>query len=515
MAQTNYTPISLYYSTTAAAVPVNTNLASGELAINITDGILFYKDNGGTVQKIGYKLRPTNAGGTGLTSFTANGIVYASSTSALTTGSALTFDGTNLVNTSSSVGTPEIAIANSATSAGANARLRLKTGVSGATTLGDAFVQFTDSLNFNWAIGAGSSTSNALTFNQYFGLGSNELMRLTSTGLGIGTSSPSTKLDVVGGSIRINEDSAGTKVLSLRSNYAGLGPAINVTTNDSLLFLTNNTLQATLSASGNLGLGVTPSAWLTSGGTRVLQFAGGSVWSYATDRIAMIQNAYLNSGGNYIYVATDAASHYRLASGVHAWFNAPSGTAGNAITFTQAMTLDASGNLLVGTTSYGGSANVAGFGANPVGQIAVERNGGAAGVFNRFSSDGQLLIFRRQGTTVGTIDVTTVLTTYNTTSDYRLKNITGALTGAKDFIMALQPKQGTWKADGSKFVGFLAHEFQEVSPSSVTGVKDAIDADGKPIMQAMQASSAEVMANLVAFVQELKAEFDAYKASHP
>lgn len=55
MAQTNYTPISLYYSTTAAAVPVNTNLVNGELAINITDGKLFYKDDTGTVQTLANK----------------------------------------------------------------------------------------------------------------------------------------------------------------------------------------------------------------------------------------------------------------------------------------------------------------------------------------------------------------------------------------------------------------------------------------------------------------------------
>jgi len=55
MAQTNYTPISLYYSTTAAAVPTNTNLVNGELAINITDGKLYYKDNSGTVQLIASK----------------------------------------------------------------------------------------------------------------------------------------------------------------------------------------------------------------------------------------------------------------------------------------------------------------------------------------------------------------------------------------------------------------------------------------------------------------------------
>jgi len=50
MAATNYTPISLYYSTTAAATPTAGNLVNGELAINITDGKLFYKDNLGVVK---------------------------------------------------------------------------------------------------------------------------------------------------------------------------------------------------------------------------------------------------------------------------------------------------------------------------------------------------------------------------------------------------------------------------------------------------------------------------------
>jgi len=60
MAQTNYTPIQLYYSTTGAAAPTAGNLANGELAINITDGKLFYKDNAGVVQTIA-----TTAGASG------------------------------------------------------------------------------------------------------------------------------------------------------------------------------------------------------------------------------------------------------------------------------------------------------------------------------------------------------------------------------------------------------------------------------------------------------------------
>jgi hypothetical protein len=116
MSATGYTPISLYYSTTASAVPVNTNLANGELAINITDGKLYYKDNGGTVRLLASNgtsapvttfsagttgFTPSSAtsgaitlagtlattnGGTALTSFTSGGALYATSTSALTTG---------------------------------------------------------------------------------------------------------------------------------------------------------------------------------------------------------------------------------------------------------------------------------------------------------------------------------------------------------------------------------------------------------------------------------------------
>lgn len=71
MAQSGYTPISLYYSTTGGATPTAGNLANGELAININDGKLFYKDSGGTVQTIGYKVTPISAGGTGQTTASA------------------------------------------------------------------------------------------------------------------------------------------------------------------------------------------------------------------------------------------------------------------------------------------------------------------------------------------------------------------------------------------------------------------------------------------------------------
>lgn len=84
MAQTGFTPIQLYYSSTSTNAPSAGNLASGELAINITDGKLFYKDNANAVQVIGWKTTPTSAGGTGLTSYTAGDTLYYASGTSLT-----------------------------------------------------------------------------------------------------------------------------------------------------------------------------------------------------------------------------------------------------------------------------------------------------------------------------------------------------------------------------------------------------------------------------------------------
>lgn len=127
MAAINFTPISLYYTTTASAVPSAGNLVSGELALNITDEKLYFKNAAGTVKLLASNaataagvdsfsagttgFTPSTAttgavtlagtlgtanGGTNLTSFTSGGVVYASSSSALATGSGLQFDGSNL-----------------------------------------------------------------------------------------------------------------------------------------------------------------------------------------------------------------------------------------------------------------------------------------------------------------------------------------------------------------------------------------------------------------------------------
>ena len=108
MAATNYTPISLYYSTTVSATPTAGNLTNGELAMNIADGKLFYKDNNGVVQTIAYKNTPlstvtgtlpvANGGTNGTAAPTAGAVAYGTGsayafTSAGTAGQVLTSNG--------------------------------------------------------------------------------------------------------------------------------------------------------------------------------------------------------------------------------------------------------------------------------------------------------------------------------------------------------------------------------------------------------------------------------------
>ena len=111
----------------------------------------------------------------------------------------------------------------------------------------------------------------------------------------------------------------------------------------------------------NLGVGVTPATWFSD--YRVIQLADGTSLSGRTgnaDRMQLMANVYRDAGGDYRYITSNFATQYFQGTGQHIWYTAASGTAGNTISFTQAMTLDASGNLGIGTTSpssFDGSAD--------------------------------------------------------------------------------------------------------------------------------------------------------------
>jgi hypothetical protein len=324
----------------------------------------------------------TTNGGTGLTSFTSGGVVYASSSSALATGSALQFNGTSLGIGSGVTPTKSLTIYN----ASIDTEIRLQSStkdfyLSQRNATGQVDYIVVDNAAQTWSVN------------------NTEGMRLTSTGLGIGTSSPfaSPKLTVFNSAtITTGGDGGGNGVFIAASTggassgqlvvagsdtaaidkggaivFAGkwdtatndigqwakiAGYKENATNNNYSAYLgfftrANGgaaTEKARITSDGNFGLGVTPSAW---SGFKALQTTGGAHFFGNAGAFAQVgANGYWN-GSNYIYVTSAESSRYLQNAGVHSWWSAASGTAGNPISFTQAMTLDASGNLGVGQTS--------------------------------------------------------------------------------------------------------------------------------------------------------------------
>jgi hypothetical protein len=152
----------------------------------------------------------------------------------------------------------------------------------------------------------------------------------------------------VGGVFAVTGASTLTGTATLTAN-----PVLSAGTANGVLYLNGSKVATSGSAlvfdGSNLGLGVTPSAWNSY---KVLQLgAGTSLAGWATDAgTDLSANAFYQTGWKYI--ATAAAARYQITSTAeHRWHTAASGTAGNAISFTQAMTLDASGRLGIGTTS--------------------------------------------------------------------------------------------------------------------------------------------------------------------
>ena len=307
-------------------------------------------------------------------------------------------------------------------------------------------------------------TTGLLTFGST-GINSQQLVINTATGnVGIGTNSPSYKLDVYG---------SGTPVAAVRSSATGDAKLYlecagtnsgYVSYNRSLQALTfsanNSTNHAILDSAGNLGLGVVPSAWNSSFKAFELANSGAAVSSNGGNRIEVGTGSYINSAGNPVYTVTGTAvSKYVQVTGINQWFQAPAGTAGNAITFTQAMTLDASGNLLVGTTSGIGRIGAA-FPNSQYGFTASCSSASGTAIFNRF--------LYNTSTEVGSISSTGSVTLYNTTSDQRLKE---NIVDAPEFgsvIDSIKVRSYDWKTDQThQRAGFIAQELVAVAPEAV------------------------------------------------
>jgi hypothetical protein len=154
---------------------------------------------------------------------------------------------------------------------------------------------------------------------------------------------------IVSGGAQTIEFADGTVSAPSITNSGDTNTGIYFPAADTIAFTEGGAERMRLDSSGNLGLGVTPSAWsgVVASQVGVASISG----SAGAEFVRVNSNAYYD-GTNFRYIiSSNNASSYRQITGIHAWFTAPSGTAGNTVTFTQAMTLDASGNLGIGTSS--------------------------------------------------------------------------------------------------------------------------------------------------------------------
>jgi hypothetical protein len=247
-----------------------------------------------------------------------------------------------------------------------------------------------------------------------------------------------------------------------------------------------------LDSSGNVGIGTTSPT--SVGGYTALKINGSSTGALLDLAQADVMRGRLGVNSTQFTIET---------SGTIPIMFAPAGS--------EAMRVDSSARLLVGVTTPSISASQSGefYGATTYGYVFVNTTAGnyPMSVWNQGTTGTRALVafmYGASATISGSITYNGTVTIYNTTSDYRLKTVVGAVTDAGQRIDALQPVEYTWNSTGQRTRGFLAHQFQEVYAQSVTGDKDKIDVDGKPVYQQMQAGSAEVIADLVAEIQSLR-----------
>jgi hypothetical protein len=189
-----------------------------------------------------------------------------------------------------------------------------------------------------------------------WGVGGSTAMTLNSTGLGVGVAGGSiaARMHVKAGSFQtpLIVDSLGYYQINMQLNGVSRGQIFADATNCfAVQDSTNSFTRFSVTDSGNVGVGVTPKTWSTIAPALQIGSAGAFLASQGSTEGSYLGSNVAYYSGSFNYVINGFATFYRQQNGVHSWHNAASGVANNAATFTQAMTLDASGNLLVGTTS--------------------------------------------------------------------------------------------------------------------------------------------------------------------
>ena len=306
-----------------------------------------------------------------------------------------------------------------------------------------------------FGVSAGNGMYNAGADTVAFSTASTERMRLTTTGLGIGTTSPTDKFNVVVGSNGNNTRLDGpTSGLIFQTNattvdiisYGGTTPAYRT-----LNFSASASTNMTITTAGNVGIGTTSPSGLfeVKGGSIILNStsAGNHVFSFALNGTEVGQ----------IYHGSDNINFY---AGTSNYLRFSAGSA-------ERMRITSGGDLIIGATST----------SSPSIYISPDSGGGALYKNTNSTNSRTAAYFQINGTTVGTISTSGSSTTYATSSDYRLKTDYKDFSGL-DLVSKIKAYDYEWKSDKSRSYGVIAHELQSVINYAVTGVKDGEQMQG-------------------------------------
>jgi hypothetical protein len=259
-----------------------------------------------------------------------------------------------------------------------------------------------------------------------------------------------------------------------------------------------------VNASGNVGIGTSsPGSKLQTNG--MISSVGSG-----TSQVAV--------GETGTYTLTGVVSpNYGIAYGTLTGRPNPAVTVSgfDAIAFatnqTERMRIDADGRVLVGTSNSAVSASNNGFFIDrnvSISQSAPTANANCVLYKPASAAQTAFMFFNTNNTFIASITQNgNSAVSYNTTSDYRLKNDVTPIENALDKVALLKPVNWKWKVDGSHGEGFIAHELAEVIPYAVSGKKDAVDEEGNPVHQGVDTSF--LVATLTAAIQELNAKVEA------
>jgi hypothetical protein len=378
----------------------------------------------------------------------------------------------------------------------------------------------TASININGTVGAttpstGNFTTLGATGVATFSAGTVSAPAITTTGdtnTGIFFPAADTIAFTEGGAESMRIDSSGNVGIgtSSPSTYSAKLVVTNTTTSTNLSLVNTSGVSNTNTVSTDYYLpdnstGLSKVAIIGVDNTSATGNRYGNIYFSTSNAGAPAERMRITSGGR---VELSSLGVFRLQTGSTTMDCTPTAGAtdsfvwnlSNASIFawsqsgTERMRIDSSGNLLVNTTSQIGN-----------GKISVLAANGATAIGVRIVTNGNygMQFQNASDTNVGFIQINSSSTQYSTSSDYRLKESIAPMTGALATVQALKPVTYNWKVDGSSSQGFIAHELQAVVPECVTGEKDAVDSDGKPVYQGIDTSF--LVATLTAAIQEQQA----------